>query len=146
VFDVDKLKQPEIKAAFDLEIHNRFDVLDSTDSIEETWSNFKTTVAQVADCVVGYRMNIAKKRWISMTLGKLLMKGKRIKQQKSQGELKTEQVGDLEKKYGMKDREVKRRCAKDKQQWYDSAGELKKQQPEDTTRHCTKSSKNLQAN
>jgi len=53
VFDVDKLKQPEIKAAFDLEVRNRFDVLDSTDSIEETWSNFKTTVAQVADGVVG---------------------------------------------------------------------------------------------
>jgi len=35
-----------------------------------------------------------------------------------------EQVGDLEEKYRMKDREVKRRCAKDKQQWYDSeAGE-----------------------
>jgi len=31
-----------------------------------------------------------------------------------------EQIDDLEEKYRMKDREVKRRCVKDKQQWYDS--------------------------
>jgi len=62
VFDLDKLKQPEIKAAFDLEVHNRSDVLDSVDSVDETWSNFKTTVVQAADGVVGYRRDTRKEK------------------------------------------------------------------------------------
>jgi len=51
----------------------------------------------------------------------------KIKQQKSQGQLAKEQLADLEQEYRVKDKEVKRRCMKDKQQWYDSkAGEAKK--------------------
>jgi len=108
VFDVDKLKQPEIKAAFNLEVHNRSDVLDSVDSVDETWSNFKTTVAQVADSVVGYRRGTRKERWVSDSTWKAIDERKRIKQQKSQGQITTEQTDDLEKKYRMKYREVKK--------------------------------------
>jgi len=75
---MDKLKQLELTAAFDLEVHNRLDVLDSVDSVEGTWSNFKTTVAQAADGVVGYRRAPGKRGGSQMTLGKLLMKGKEV--------------------------------------------------------------------
>jgi len=41
--------------------------------------------------------------------------------------LTKEQLADLEQEYRVKDKEVKRRCMKDKQQWYDSkAGEAEK--------------------
>ena len=42
-------------------------------------------------------------------------------------QLTKEQLADLEQEYRVKDKEVKRRCMKDKQQWYDSkAGEAEK--------------------
>ena len=42
-------------------------------------------------------------------------------------QLTKEQLADLEQEYRVKDKEVKRRCMKDKEQWYDSnAGEAEK--------------------
>jgi len=41
-FDVGKFKQPGVKAAFDIELSNRFAVLETVDSVEGTLSNFRT--------------------------------------------------------------------------------------------------------
>jgi len=106
---------------------NRFAVLETVDSVEGTWSNFRNTVVQAAEKVVGYRRGTRKERWISDDTRKVIDERKRIKQWKSQGQLTKEQLADLEQEYRVKDKEVKRRCMKDKQQWYDSkVGEAKK--------------------
>ena len=44
---------------------NRFAVLETVDSVEGTWSNFRNTVVQAAEKVVGYRRGTRKERWIS---------------------------------------------------------------------------------
>ena len=48
-FDVVMLKQPEVETAFDIEVHNRFAILESVDGVEDTWSQFKTTIVAVAE-------------------------------------------------------------------------------------------------
>ena len=113
--------------AFDTELSNRFAVLETVDSVEGTLSNFRNTVVQAAEKVVGYRRGTRKERWISDDMWKVIDERKRIKQRKSQEQLTKEQLADLEQEYRVKDKEVKRRCMKGKQQWYDSkAGEAKK--------------------
>ena len=54
-FDDGKFKQPGVKMAFDIELSDRFAVLETVDSVEGTWSNFRNTVVQAAEKVVGYR-------------------------------------------------------------------------------------------
>ena len=46
-FDVAKLKQPDVAAALDVEVYNRLAILESVD-VEDTWSQFKTTVVEAA--------------------------------------------------------------------------------------------------
>jgi len=54
-------------------------------------------------------------RLISDDTWKVVNERKSIKQQKSQGQLMKEQLADFEQEYRAKDKEVKRRCANDKQ-------------------------------
>jgi len=111
------------------------------DSVEETWSNFKTIVAQASDGVVGYRRAPGKRGGSQMTLKKLWKATddrKRIKQQKSQGQLTMEQIDDLEEKYRMKYREVKKDVQKtNSSSMIQKLVRLKKQQPEKAARHFT---------
>jgi len=51
-FDVAKLKQPDVEAAFDVEVFNRFAILESVDNVEHTWSQFKTTVVAATDLYI----------------------------------------------------------------------------------------------
>ena len=119
-FDVVMLKQPEVETAFDVEVYNRFAILDSVDSVEDTWSQFKTTIVAAAEKVVGRKRGSRKERWISDTTWKAIDERKQIKKQLCQGQLTTKIHDELKCEYKVKDKEVKRCCARDKQHWYDS--------------------------
>ena len=61
-FDVVMLKQPEVETAFDIEVYNRFAILESVDGVEDTSSQFKTTIVAVAEKVVGRKRRSKKER------------------------------------------------------------------------------------
>jgi len=94
-FDDGKFKQPGVKMAFDIKLSNRFAVLETADSVEWTWINFRNTVVQAAEKVVGYGRGTKKERWISDDTWKVIDERK---QRKSQGQLTKEQLTDLEQK------------------------------------------------
>jgi len=93
-FDVVMLKQPEVETAFDIEVHNRFAILESVDGVEDTWSQFKTTIVAVAEKVVGRKRGSRKER--SMI--------KQIKKQLCQGQLMTKIHDELKCEYKVKDK------------------------------------------
>jgi len=80
-FDVAMLKQPEVETAFDVEVYNRFAILESVDGVEDTWSQFKTTIVAVAEKVVRQKRVSRKERWILDTTWKATDERKQIKKQ-----------------------------------------------------------------
>jgi len=86
----------------------------------DTWSQFKTTIVAAAEKVVGRKRGSRKERWISHTTWKTIDERKQIKKQLCQGQLTTKIHDELKCEYKVKDKEVKRCCARDKQHWYDS--------------------------
>ena len=118
-FDVAKLKHPDVEAAFNVEVYNRFAILEEADNVEDTWCQFKTTIVAAAEKVLGRKRGSRKERWISDTTWKAIDERKGIKKQLSQGQPTTKIYDELKCEYKTKDKEVKRRV-KDKQQWYDS--------------------------
>ena len=53
-FDVTKLRQSDVRTAFELEVSNRFAVLEASDDVEKAWNNFKDTVSAAAKKVIGH--------------------------------------------------------------------------------------------
>jgi len=76
-----KLKQPEVETAFDVEVHNRFAILESVDSVEDIWSQFKTTIVAAAEKLVGRKRGSRKERLISDTTWKAIDERNQIKKQ-----------------------------------------------------------------
>jgi len=107
-FDVAKLKQPDVEA-FDVQVYNRFAILESVDNVADTWSQFKTTTVAAAEKVVGRKRGSRKERWISDTTWKAIDERKEIKKQLSQGQPTTKIYDNLKCEYKAKDKEVKRR-------------------------------------
>jgi len=60
-----------------------------------------------------------KEHWISATTWKVIDERKQLKQQKLHQQLTDEQRDSLAEQYKVKDKEVKRSCARDKQAWYE---------------------------
>ena len=118
-FDITKLKQPEVKTAFELQVANRFAALEVTSDVEEEWNNFRDTVSAAAIKVMGYKRGSEKEQWISTSSWKAIDERKQLKQQKLNQHLTDEQRDSLAEQYKVKDKEVKGRCATDKQAWYD---------------------------
>jgi len=94
-FDVGKFKQPGVKVAFDIELSNQFAVLETVDSVEGMRSNFRNTLVQAAEKVVGYRRGTKKERWISDDTWKV------INEEKDQA---TEVTGAANKRAGCRHR------------------------------------------
>ena len=76
-FDVAMLKQPEVETAFDIEVYNRFAILDSVDSVEDTWSQFKTTIVAAAEKVVGGKEALGRRGGSRTPPGRPLMNASR---------------------------------------------------------------------
>ena len=67
--DIEKIKIPDVKKAFKLELKNRFSALDNTDTedhdnIQEKWNTIKKTYVEAAVDTIGYRTK-KNKEWLT---------------------------------------------------------------------------------
>jgi len=74
-------------------------------------------VLAAAKKVIGYVQD--RMQWISASTWKVIDERKQLKQEKLNQQLTDEQRDSLAEQYKVKDKEVKRRCARVKQAWYD---------------------------
>ena len=81
--DIAKLKLPNVKKAFCIELKNRFQALQSTDeetdTIQEKWNNIKSIFTETAEKTVGF-VKSKNKEWISTDTLQKIQERKQIKQ------------------------------------------------------------------
>ncbi|XP_022245853.1 uncharacterized protein LOC111086614 [Limulus polyphemus] len=119
-FAVNKLKDPRVAEEFQLKLRNKFEVLENLEDIETHWEGFKKKIREVAEEVLGRRRGTNRERWISDGTWTVIDERKRVKQLR---EAATRQdYGNLAERYNQLDREVKRRCKNDKNQWIEDKG------------------------
>ena len=126
-YDVNKLRNPEIRKEFVLELRNRFSCLTEEeiedealdngdyDSIERCWNNVKTAYSATAKKVLGYRKRKSK-TWISMDSWKEIEERRKLK--KKINDAKSERLRKRwQEEYRKKDKLVKRSLRRDKREW-----------------------------
>ncbi|KAL9961073.1 hypothetical protein ACROYT_G029954 [Oculina patagonica] len=127
-YELSKLKVPEIKQRFVLELKNRFSCLAGTESdetgeddtqnaesVEEKWSNIKKAYSETAKSVLGHRQRKSK-TWISATSWRKIDERKKLK--KKIEETRSERIRDRRRiEYNDKNKEVKRSLRADKREW-----------------------------
>ena len=114
--DIEKSKNLELKYRYQLELRNRFEVLqDYEDDKEATWARFKTVVTGVAKEVVGVKRGAtAGKQWIRDETWEV---SDRRKEQKERM-LGMEEVTKKEReKYKSLSKEIKKKYRKNKAAW-----------------------------
>ena len=84
LYAVAKLKDPETSRRYELELSNRFTVLQEDLSIEEKWEHFSTTVKASGETVVGCRSGTNRECWISDRTWNLIDDRKEAKKRKDQ--------------------------------------------------------------
>jgi len=67
-YAVAKLKDPQTSRRHELELSNRFAVLQEDLSIEDKWELFSTSVKASADTVIGRRRSTNRERWTGLAL------------------------------------------------------------------------------
>ena len=133
-FEESKLREPVIRQQFQLELRNRFKILQTTDqndmdeddnqiseqpdqnnSIDDMWQKIKTTYTDTAMKVLGRRKKKSKS-WISMESWRKIEERRRLK--KKIGDARSERLKNKARNdYREKDKEVKRSLRKDKRDW-----------------------------
>ena len=127
MYDVNKLRNPEIQKEFVLELRIRFiclteeetesEDLDSggNDNIERCWKNVKTAYSTMAKKVLGYKKRKSK-TWISMNSWKEIEERRKLK--KKINDAKSERLRKRwQEEYRKKDKLVKRSLRRDKREW-----------------------------
>ena len=79
-----RLKDPQTSRIYELELSNRFTVLQEDLSIEEKWEHFSTTVKASGETVVGCRSGTNRECWISDRTWNLIDDRKEAKKRKDQ--------------------------------------------------------------
>ena len=82
-YNVALLSTDDIRQKYDLELKNRFQLLQSEDSVDEKWQQFKDTVNEVAQSVLGKRREKRNKRWITPDTWKLIGERRVLKAKRS---------------------------------------------------------------
>ena len=127
-YELSKLKVPEIKQRFVLELKNRFSCLaetesdetgnddtQSAESVEEKWSNIKKAFSDTAKSVLGHRQRKGK-TWISATSWSNIDERRKLK--KKMEETRSERIRERRRiEYNEKSKEVKRSLRADKREW-----------------------------
>ena len=122
-YETCKLKVPEIKQQFKLEIRNRFSVLedDSGNDLEKKWEEFKSIYNDTALNILGPRTK-ENQEWISNNSWKEVEKRKLLKAQIS-GTKSARVKKRLRDEYSSTDKNVKRSMRRDRRQWLDKLAE-----------------------
>ncbi|CAG2188490.1 unnamed protein product [Mytilus edulis] len=129
--DTARLKSPNVKKAFCLELKNRFSVLDNSDdgedSVQEKWDNIKDIYVKTAEKTVGHKTK-KNKDWLTSETWQKNEERKTIKQKSVNAKSKRLQ-DQLQVTYRAKDKEVKRSARKDKRQYLEDLAKKQKRQP-----------------
>ena len=133
-FEESKLREPAIRQQFQIELRNRFRILqmsdqndmgaddqqnseqpDQAESIDNMWQKIKTTYTETALKVLGRRKKKCKS-WISTESWKKIEERRKLK--KKIGDSRSERLKNKARiDYREKDKEVKRSLRKDKRDW-----------------------------
>ena len=106
--DIARLKAPSPQKAFNLEVKNRFSVLENTppaDDIQESWNNIKAVHTEIEVNVIGYQTKKTQN-------GLQLKHDRKDIKQKMLNSKSLWLYEQLKSEYHMKDKEVKRRARK----------------------------------
>ncbi|CAG2233590.1 unnamed protein product [Mytilus edulis] len=123
IIDFGKLKQPEIQQNFNIELKNRFEVLQLEENeidINSKWQHMSEIYLKTSEDILGYK-NKERKEWISEKTWALIMERKLLKSKTNQatGE-QQERTKDL---YNSKEKEVKKNAKADKKAYIDKIAE-----------------------
>ena len=137
-FDLKRLEEPRVKEEFNIELRNRFELLegeeDETENLEKNWKNITGIYKGTAEKVLGFRKK-ENKEWITSQTLDRVKERKEIKSkllnEKSEREQQT-----LKEEYQRKDREVKRAARNDKRKYFeDLAAEAEEAHRENNMKH-----------
>ncbi|XP_076101178.1 uncharacterized protein LOC143070963 [Mytilus galloprovincialis] len=117
ILNVNRLKEPEIKQKFVIELRNRFRVLEDLDqtednSIEKKRENIKEVNQNTSEKIIGFRKS-SSKQWLTSDTWKAVDERAKLKE-KVLSTRSSRLKEQTQKKYIEKDKEVKKRARKDK--------------------------------
>ncbi|KAK1786645.1 hypothetical protein P4O66_003083 [Electrophorus voltai] len=120
-YAVEKLKEPAAVQQFQLELRNRFELLQDAGDIDEYWMAFKQAVKETVKETVGRRHGTKKERWIRDPTWSLIDERKIAKCRCEQAKADPDKETTAEQ-YQQLDRAVKRSCKSDKKEWLECKG------------------------
>ena len=131
--DATKLKVPETKASFQLELRNRFQALEE-ELVEPTLSSFHQTVREAG----GENTGIQKKEERRMDTARNMGQDNRKKQMEEKiNSARSERVKDLYRtKYQDLDKELKKMAKRDKKDYIENLAETHNVHPHRRQLHC----------
>ncbi|XP_076105824.1 uncharacterized protein LOC143074160 [Mytilus galloprovincialis] len=123
IIDFGKLKQPEIQQNFNIELKNRFEVLQLEENeidINSKWQHMSEIYLKTSEDILGYK-NKERKEWISDKTWALIMERKVLKSKTNQAT--AEQQEGMKDLYNSKEKEVKKNAKADKKAYIDKIAE-----------------------
>ncbi|XP_071151821.1 craniofacial development protein 2-like [Mytilus edulis] len=123
IIDCGKLKQPEIQQNFNIELKNRFEVLQLEENefdINSKWQHMSEICLKTREDILGY-MNKERKEWISEKTWALIMERKVLKSKTNQATREQQEV--MKDLYNSKEKEVKKNAKADKKAYIDKIAE-----------------------
>ncbi|KAK1796709.1 hypothetical protein P4O66_009731 [Electrophorus voltai] len=120
-YAVEKLEGPAAVQQFQLELRNRFELLQDAGDINKYWMAFKQAVIETVKETVGRRRGTQKERWIRDPTWSLIDERKIAKCRREQAKADPDKETTAER-YRQLDRVVKRSCKSDKKAWLECKG------------------------
>ena len=125
-FEVSKLKDLEVRNTFKLVLHIRFEGLqqlmgEEELSVEDEWRQIEQGYVETCEQVLG-RAKANRKEWISKETWEIIEQRKEAKNTTNMATTR-KQKRDANKRYQELNREVKRRCRRDKRVYVESEAE-----------------------
>ena len=117
-YNIQKLKEDETQQMFNIEVRNRFQVLDiAGEEVEDLWQKTKKVYSECAGKVLGYQKR-EHKEWISETTWQRIEERTNIKK-RILTETNVNKLEQLKEDYRNKNREVKRNARRDKRKFHE---------------------------
>ncbi|XP_035692545.1 craniofacial development protein 2-like [Branchiostoma floridae] len=123
-YNVERLKNPDIKQQFVLTLANRFDVLRynsdneeelDDDEIETEWSTIKEAYTSTCEEVLG-KVKRERKEWMSEGTWETVEERRKLKANIENCRTRNQKANAM-KQYNSADRKVKKSCRRDKRKW-----------------------------
>jgi hypothetical protein len=129
IINVKRLKEPEIKQKFVIELRNRFRVLEDLNqneesSLEKKWENIKEVYHNTSENIIEFQKS-SNKIWLTwLTSGTWKAIKERAKLKEKVLSTRSPRLREhIEKEYGEKDKEIKRRAWKDERNYLEERAE-----------------------